>query len=131
MTMHIGFPGGSEVDAAYKGFVIHTHGGGSSAPTPFDLFLSALGSCAGYYALAFCRERALPTAGLALSLDFERAADGKTLSGVRIAVELPDAFPAKYRAALLRAVDTCAVKRALEAPPHFEYTIAEADRAIA
>jgi ribosomal protein S12 methylthiotransferase accessory factor len=131
MTMHIAFPGGTEINAAYKGFVIHTHGGGSSAPTPFDLFLTALGSCAGYYALAFCRERALPTAGLALSLDFEPADDGKRLAGVRIAVELPGAFPAKYRAALLRAIDTCAVKRALEAPPHFESTIAEPERAIA
>jgi putative redox protein len=56
------FPGGLRVDAEYKGFVIKTdqpvkHGGSGTAPAPFDLFLASIAACAGFYVVAFCRER--------------------------------------------------------------------------
>jgi putative redox protein len=35
---------------------------------------------------------------------------------------LPDGFPEKYWAAILRAVDQCAVKRHLIEPPRIEVT---------
>ena len=76
-------------------------------------------------------QRALPVHGLGLNVEFERAADSKLVSRVKIEVELPDAFPEKYRDALLRAIDTCLVKRQLANPPSFAYAIAPAERAIA
>jgi len=50
--MEIVFPGGKKVDALYKGFKIQTdqserNGGEATAPVPFDLFLSSIGTCAG------------------------------------------------------------------------------------
>ncbi|HEX3531204.1 MAG TPA: FAD-dependent oxidoreductase [Thermoanaerobaculia bacterium] len=81
MSLKVTFPGGVAVNAEYKGQIIHTdqpreHGGGGTAPTPFDLFLASLGTCAGFYALRFCQERSLPTDGLGLErfvADYERA----------------------------------------------------------
>jgi ribosomal protein S12 methylthiotransferase accessory factor len=35
-------------------------------------------------------------------------------------IKLPPDFPQKYRDAVIRAAETCAVKRALENPPVFE-----------
>ena len=75
-AMDIHFAGGLEVEALHKGFRIQTDqpieaGGSGSAPTPFDLFLASIGTCAGLYALKFCRQRNLDTEGPALKLTTE------------------------------------------------------------
>src|SRR6266540_154555 len=125
--MDIHFPGGLEVEALHKGFTILTDqpveaGGSGSAPTPFDLFLASIGTCAGLYALKFCRQRNLDTEGLALRLTSGRDEAGKRVSRVRLEILLPPAFPEKYREAILRAVDQCTVKRHIFEPPQFEVT---------
>jgi ribosomal protein S12 methylthiotransferase accessory factor len=130
MSMQIAFPGGVAVDASYRGHTIHTDqphaaGGEGSGPTPSDLFLVSIGTCAGYYALRFCRERGLDTAGLALSLETERDPGREHLAVVRIEIELPPAFPAKYRAAVVRAAEQCKVKRQIQEPPRFEVVAVE------
>ena len=126
-TMEIRFPGGLEVEAVHGGFTIATdqpalQGGSGSAPTPFDLFLASIGTCAGLYALRFCQQRNLDTEGLALNLTTVKDADGKRVAGIRIEITLPPEFPEKYRDALLRAVDQCKVKRHILEPPSFEVT---------
>jgi hypothetical protein len=60
MDMIVDFPGGARVDAHFGLYTIHTDqpthaGGDASAPTPFATFLAALGTCAGFYVLGFCR----------------------------------------------------------------------------
>ena len=120
--MEIRFPGGVVVEARQNGFAIPTDqptkdGGTNTAPSPFDLFLASLGTCAGYYALRFCQERSLPTDGLLLTLSTEADEVRKRLSKIRIEMRLPDGFPEKYRTAILRAADQCYVKRhVVEAP---------------
>lgn len=131
MSMEITFPGGLAVNASFKSFTVATdqrtdHGGGGSAPEPFDLFLASIGTCAGLYALRFCQERDLSTEGLALTLDVERDPERKRLAAIRLEIRLPDGFPEKYRAAIVRAADQCAVKRHILEPPRFEVTTAEA-----
>lgn len=123
--MEITFPGGVRVNAQHKGFEIATdqpeqNGGENSAPSPFDLFLVSLGTCAGFFALRFCQQRDLPTEGLRLSLAAEHNPETKRLDRVEITLNLPDGFPAKYRPAILRATDQCAVKKALDDPPEIE-----------
>ena len=129
MSMKITFPGGLAVNAAFKGFTVATdqgveHGGEGTAPEPFDLFLASLGTCAGLYALRFCQQRGIATQGLGLTLTTEKNPESKSLALVRLAIELPDGFPEKYREALVRSVDQCAVKRHIVAPPRFEVTTA-------
>lgn len=123
--MEITFPGGVRVNASSNGFEIASdqpekNGGENSAPSPFDLFLMSLGTCAGFFALRFCQQRDLPTAGLRLTLDSERNAETKRLDRVEIRIHLPGDFPEKYRSAILRATDQCAVKKALLDPPEIE-----------
>ncbi|HAD03437.1 MAG: osmotically inducible protein OsmC [Desulfuromonadales bacterium GWD2_61_12] len=126
--MEITFPGGVAVAARYNNFTILTDqpassGGTNGAPSPFDLFLASLGTCAGFYALRFCQQRALDTAGLRLTLTTERDEAAHRLTLVRIVLYLPSAFPEKYHAAILKATDQCAVKRALDNPPRFQVVI--------
>ncbi len=123
--MQIEFPGGMRVEALHEGFRIRTDqpeksGGTGTAPSPFDLFLASIGTCAGFYVLRFFQQRGLETTGLALSVTPERDPESKLTSRIRIEIDLPPAFPEKYRDAVLRAVDQCSVKRHLAQPPAFD-----------
>ncbi len=123
--MKITFPGGVAVNAEVGGFTVRTDqpqqaGGEGAAPSPFDLFLASLGTCAGFFALRFCQQRDLPTEGLSLELDIERDPEKKLPSRVRFVINLPQDFPEKYHSAIIRATDQCAVKRSIADPPEFE-----------
>jgi len=53
MEIHVQSPGGFLVDARFGDFKISidqpvADNGANSAPSPFDLFLAALATCAGY-----------------------------------------------------------------------------------
>ena len=123
--MEITFPGGVAVEAHLAGTTIRTdqpekYGGGGTAPAPFDLFIASIGTCAGYYALRFCQERQIPSDGLGLSTTWERDPATKLIVRFRIELALPPGFPEKYRTAILRAVDQCAVKKHLMEAPAIE-----------
>jgi len=123
--MEITFPGGVRVNAQYSDFDIATdqpekNGGENSAPAPFDLFLVSLGTCAGFYALRFCQQRELTTDGMRMSLTTRRNPETKRLDRIEITLNLPDGFPEKYRGAIIRATDQCAVKKVLVDPPEIE-----------
>jgi putative redox protein len=127
MEMIIDFPGGARVDAHFKQFTVRTDqpvyaGGEASAPTPFATFLASIGACAGIYVLGFCRQRGLPTDGMRLvqNVDADRATG--MVSKVSIDIELPAGFPEKYRSAVIRAAEQCAVKKHFDRPPEFEVT---------
>ncbi len=124
-TMTVAFPGGKRVDATYGKFEIATDqsvdsGGDESAPEPFDYFLASLATCAGIYVLGFCQKRNLPHDGIRLTQKWERDEKTKRLLEIRISIEVPPEFPEKYRPALVRVADQCAVKKTLENPPTFD-----------
>jgi len=123
--IEVKFPGGTQVETVIDGFSVLTDqpvsaGGEGKAPSPFDLFLASVAACAGFYSLRFCQERGLSTRGLHVFMDTDRDDAHKRIARIRIAVDLPEGFPEKYRAALLRSVNQCTVKRHLEEPPAFE-----------
>lgn len=91
--------------------------------SPFDLFLASIATCMGFYALRFCQERDIPTAGLGLSVQPVRDAENKRVATVRVQLTLPAELPELYRGAILRAVDHCAVKRHVLEPPAFEIEV--------
>ena len=123
--LEVRFPGGSRVEAHYRGQTIVTDqpvksGGEGTAASPFDLFLASIATCAGFYAQQFCQRRDLPTEGLALSLETLRDPERRLVERVVLHLTLPEGFPDKYRQAITRAVDQCAVKRHLAEPPTVE-----------
>jgi putative redox protein len=119
MDMQIVFPGGKRVNALFKGYTVETDQEGS-APSPFELFLSSLGTCAGIFVLSFCQERNLPTEGLSLGLDFERDPKTHLVTTVKMEITLPPGFPEKYKKAVINTAELCTVKRHLMNPPRFE-----------
>lgn len=124
MEMMIDFPGGAQVDAHFGPFTVHTDQPSGneygSGPTPFEVFLSSLGTCAGIYVLGFCRQRGLPTEGIRI---IQRAnSDRQTgmVNEIEIEILVPPTFPEKYYEALVRSADQCKVKKHMENPPHFK-----------
>lgn len=125
MDMEVYFPGNKRVHARYKGFVIETDqptgaGGDNSAPAPFDLFMASIGTCAGIYVLSFLDQRGLSTRGAGIILRQERDPETKLVAKISLEIKLPVDFPDKYRDAVIRAAEQCAVKRHLDRPPIFE-----------
>ena len=99
------------------------NGGDGYAPEPYDLFLSSIGTCAGAYVVAFCKQRELDYEGITITQRWERD-ENRRLSKVSLELELPAEFPDKYRSAVLRAMDMCSVKKALSDPPELESKLA-------
>lgn len=125
MDMEVFFPGNKRVHARYKGFLIETDqpvgsGGDGSAPAPFDLFMASIGTCAGIYVLSFLEQRGISTRGAGINLSSERDPETKLVSKITLELKLPPEFPDKYRDAVIRAAEQCAVKRHLDNPPAFE-----------
>jgi putative redox protein len=124
----VAFPGGVAVEATYKGHTIRTDqpldsGGADSAMSPFDLFFASIATCMGFYALRFCQQRDLSTEGLGVTLEPVRDDAAKRVTHVRVVLQLPDGFPEKYRSAIERAVDQCAVKKHVLDAPLFELAL--------
>jgi putative redox protein len=121
----ITFPGGKRVDAQLGRHTIRTdqppdYGGDDSAPSPYNLFLASMGTCAGIFVLGFCQKRGLPTEGIRLRQRVHLDQETGALTGVDLDIEVPPSFPEKYREALVRVVDGCSVKKAIQAQPRFE-----------
>jgi putative redox protein len=130
MEILVDFPGGARVDAHFSdgqsaSFTVRTDqpahaGGDGSAPSPFATFLASIATCAGYYVLSFCQKRGLPTDGLRIvqHVDVDRSTGHVTT--IRIDIDVPPTVPEKYRDAIVRAAEQCAVKKHFEHLPQFE-----------
>jgi putative redox protein len=119
------FPGGLRVDAQYKGHVVRTdqpvhQGGEGTASSPFDLFLVSIAACAGFYVLAFCKERDIATEKAGVVMRMEKNLETKMIGKISIEIQLPAEFPERYKRAIIKAVDTCTVKAHLLKPPVIE-----------
>lgn len=124
-TIDVVFDGGMKINANMDGVTICTdqsvkEGGEGSAPTPFQLFLASLATCAGIYAKRFCDTRKIATDGLAIRVVCDYADKGFKVEKMTFEITLPTDFPEKYTSALIRSVDLCTVKKHIKDAPEFE-----------
>jgi ribosomal protein S12 methylthiotransferase accessory factor len=123
MEMVIDFPGGSRVDAHFGSFTVATdQPPAATAPSPFEVFLSSIGTCAGIYILGFCQQRHLPTEGIRIIERIEHSQMTGMVETIELEIQVPADFPEKYRPSLIHSAQLCAVKKTIEKPPHFEIT---------
>ncbi len=123
--IRVSFGEGLKVNAEIKGFVLQTdqpvsQGGGGAFPAPFDLFLGSVATCAGFYVLAFCRERQIPVDDIDVTMAVEKGETSKMIEKITITIGLPPSFPEKYKPIVVRAVDQCTVKVHIQKAPRFE-----------
>lgn len=120
MEMLIDFPGGSRVDAHFRGFDVPTdQPPTASAPMPFDLFLASIGTCAGIYVLGFCQQRGLSTEGIQIVQRTHINGQNGMVEEIDLEILVPPTFPEKYYEAVIRSAELCKVKKHLEKPPKF------------
>src|SRR5512147_3030926 len=120
MEMQIDFPGGSRVDAHFRGFSVPTDQPPvASAPMPFELFLSSIGTCAGIYVLGFCQQRGLSTDGIQIVQRVHSNRGTGMVEEIELEIQVPPTFPEKYYDSLIRSAELCKVKKHLEKPPKF------------
>ena len=119
MDLKVKFPGGYRVDAEYGPFIIPTNQDGT-APPPFALFLASIGTCAGIYVLSFCKQRGISTDGLEVTQHMDVDPLTRMIKKLTLNIHLPTGFPEKYKAAVIRSADQCAVKQHMIDPPEFE-----------
>ncbi len=124
MDMKIYFPGGKKVNTDFKGFTLKTDqpgyaGGEGSAPSPFELFLASLGTCAGFFVLRFCQERSIDMTGIELVQSLDVDPTTHMVKKVNLEIKLPASFPDKYKSAVIQSAGLCTVKKHIETPPEF------------
>jgi len=128
MDIIVDFPGGQRVDAHFKGFTVPTdQPPAASAPTPFDLFLASIATCAGIYVLGFCQQRGLSTDGIQIVQHIESNPQSGMVEQIDIDILVPPTFPTKYYDSLVRSAELCKVKKHIEKPPKFNVTTKVAD----
>lgn len=125
--MEITFEGGKVVTAHSHGHLIRTdqpldNGGGDTAPSPFELYLASIGTCAGVYVKSFCDNRQLPTDNIKIFQKTVFSEETGLPTSIVIDIKLPPDFPEKYVASILHVAGLCKVKKSIAFPPEFEIT---------
>jgi putative redox protein len=125
--MEITFDGGKVITAHSHGFSIKTDqpvssGGENSAPSPFDLFLASIGTCAGIYVKSFCDNRKIPTDGIKIIQNAIYDPDSGLPTDINLDIQLPPDFPEKYIASVISVAELCKVKKTIISQPGFRIT---------
>jgi putative redox protein len=125
MSIRVTFPGNMKVDAEVNGYTIHSDqrinaGGDGTAASPYEIFLSTIGLCAGAYVNGFCMSRGISTEGIEIIQDMQYDPIRQKMSKIVLDVKVPSDFPEKYYSGLVKSVELCAVKKTMQDPPEFE-----------
>lgn len=90
--------------------------GAERGPTPVELFVASLASCAAHYAHRYLRDHGLPQE-LAVECDWlMRAGTPHAVGSVRLRVVTPTPLTVLARQEMLAAVDTCTVQNSIRPP---------------
>lgn len=101
-------------------------GGGNTAPTPSELFVSSLAACAGVYAVSYLNTAGFKAEGLSIDVDWDIAEEGKKrISRVDLTVKVPNADLGERKKALLAAAKQCVIHNTLVDPPEVNIEIVQ------
>jgi putative redox protein len=125
MKYNITFAGNKKVDAHFRGFTLKSDqpvadGGDNDAPSPLEIFLASIGMCAGFYIVAFCQSRSIPTDNITMTQNIMRNDTTHMVEKININIVLPPDFPEKYKSAIVKTAQSCSVKKFLDAPPEIQ-----------
>jgi ribosomal protein S12 methylthiotransferase accessory factor len=124
MKIIVTLEGNKKVNANINGHIVKTDqpvagGGEGSAPSPFELFLASIATCAGIYIKGFCDQRNLPTENIEIIQDIDVDRETNLVSKINIEIKVPADFPEKYVDALVSVANLCKVKQHMIKPPVF------------
>ena len=100
-------------------------GGFDEGMTPPELLLSALASCAAYYAVAYLKKKGLAAPGTRVSVSADKVQNPARMDNFKIALSVPTDLSDENRAGLEQAVHHCLIHNTLLHPPTIGLTIHE------
>ena len=100
------------------------NGGQNSGMTPPEFLLSALGTCAGYYAVQYLTARKLSTEGLTVKVEAGKAQQPTRMDNFRIVIDVPGLDDPRHRDGVLRAAKNCLIHNTLLHAPAMEVVLA-------
>jgi len=100
-------------------------GGFDEGMTPPELLLSALASCAAYYAVAYLKKKGLAAPGTRVSVTADKVPNPARMDNFQIALSVPIDLSEEHRAGLEQAVHHCLIHNTLLHPPTIGLTIHE------
>ena len=121
--MDVRFVAGEAYEVAVRGHRVLADqsaeaGGQDAAPTPTELFVASLAACAAFYAGRYLTRHGYSRDGLAVSADYEMAADRPArVASIRMTVRPPDDLPAERWPALRAVATHCTVHNTLAVRP--------------
>lgn len=124
MELKITLGDGKKVSTQIAGHVITTdqpskYGGDDSAPSPYDLFLASIATCAGFFVQSYCNNKGIDSTGIDLTMTTRQDPKTKKVIGFVTTIHLPPSVPAEAHAALRRAAAQCTVKKTIMGQPEF------------
>ncbi len=124
MEIKVNFLDNLRLEAKFDDFTVVTdqpirYKGDGSAPSPFDYFLASSALCAGYFVRVYCKARGISTDNIRLVQNNIVDPENRHKQVFKIQVELPDDLPEKDREGILRSIDRCTVKKAIQVGPDF------------
>ena len=89
-------------------------GGADQAPTPTELFVGSLAACVAFYAGRYLSRHGYDREGLHVHAGFTMSTDRPArVTGIRITLRPPAAFPAERVPALLAVASHCTVHNSI------------------
>lgn len=125
--MEIRFEPKKKIVANYEGHTVVTDlsketGGEDTALNPFQLYLTALGSCGALYMRLFYEKHNLSIEGAKLEQNFDFDENGD-VEKVHILIHVGKNFPIEKKDALIASMKTCKVRKHSNPKIEFDYTI--------
>ena len=93
------------------------NGGFDEGPTPPELLLASLGSCAAYYVTIYLRKYKLADLGTRVRVTADKKKDPPRIDDFHISIDVPIDLPPNHVAGVERAVHQCLIHNTLLHPP--------------
>lgn len=124
MEIKVNFLDNLRLEAKFDDFTVVAdqpirYKGDGSAPGPFDYFLASSALCAAYFVKLYCDTRNIATDNIRLSQNNIVDPENRYKQTFKIQVELPADISDKDRQGILRSIDRCTVKKAVQTGPDF------------
>jgi putative redox protein len=100
-----------------------TLGGGDEGPTPTELMVAGLATCAAEEVIACLAEAGLSSDLTEVGADFGWDVEGRRVASVRLTVNLPEGISENVRQKVLSSMLSCPARKMLTEPPIIEYEL--------
>jgi len=101
-------------------------GGYDEGMTPPELLLSALGSCAAFYTVAYLKKKGITDVGTRVAVTADKVPNPMRMDNFQIAVSVPVELSAEQRDGVEQAVHHCLIHNTLLHPPTIGLSIRSA-----